>query len=157
MQRYSGNSLAGNDVNIAVGVSERIVWRRQVTGKLVCRVDQAIAGISEPLGRLILQACLDTLAPRAGNILEKTPPGDQAGEVYDVVGAAGAKQAELPVEPSIKARQLAPHPRLGAPRDHLLQRRVGHQEVFQQTWLRAIGTGELERRRRPVCFRIAEI
>ena len=58
---------------------------------------------------------------------------------------------------SVVEREIAPQSGLVGAGDHLLQRGIGYKRAFYETWPVRIGTGQFERRRRPVRLRIAEI
>src|SRR5262249_29252144 len=75
----------------------------------------------------------------------------------DVVLAVNAEQSELPVAVTAGGVDVAAQSSLARTSDHLLKRRIGYQEPFQQARLQRIGAAELERRRDAVRFRISGI
>src|SRR5262249_16959714 len=91
------------------------------------------------------------------NVLKKSAPRDDAGDVDDVIAGVGAEQCGLPFEPSVADRQALPQACFIGRGHHLLQRRIGNQIVFQKTRVRGGRTTKLERRRRAVRLRIAKI
>jgi hypothetical protein len=99
------------------------------------RIDEGVIGINEILAGLVLRACLQSLAACKGNVLEHAAALKHARDLNDVVLAVGMEQPELPVAATAAGIDVSTEPGLNGFRNHLLQRRIGHQEPLQQTGL----------------------
>src|SRR5499427_4003422 len=152
-----GICFAWRDEDVSIFVCERIVRRRQLSRELIGGIDVGVIGIHEILAGLILCARLQPLASGGGNVLEHAAALKRALDLYDVVLAVDVEQSELPVAATAGSVDVAAQSRLARTSDHLLERRIGYQEPFQQARLQRIGAAELERRRYAVRFRISGI
>src|SRR5262249_17390431 len=92
-----------------------------------------------------------------GNVLEPAAALKRARDLFGVVLAVGANPSELPAAATAGSVDVAAQSRLARTSDHLLERRIGYQEPFQQARLQRIGAAELKRRRYAVRFRISGI
>src|SRR5207302_968941 len=146
IERDAGYPLSGNHLHIAVCVCHRIIRRGELAGELIRRVSQSVGGVGKPLAGLVLGARLDSLAARAGNILKKTPSLDGASDVDDVIRCVGAKQSGFPLELAAKEQRTAPQAAFEGSGNDLLQRRVRHQKIFEETGFGRTGASLLERR-----------
>ena len=152
------DSVAGQDLDIAVGVGERAV------GADLQRIEEA--RIHEGVAGVELQASfdfrvtfgLDALAARRADVLEIAESlQHRARNREDVVGVGGAETADLPSERSDIQLLGAAQASLDRAGHHLLQRRIGDQECRDDAGMRRIGAAEFQRRRRAVGFGIAGI
>src|SRR5207247_3888399 len=91
-------------------------------------------GIGGPAILLVGAAGFDAFAPRLPAVLKETVSGDRARDVDDVVGIADAEQAETPVQPAVALAEVEPaaQARLVGMRDHLLQMRVGGEQLVDE-------------------------
>src|SRR6267378_7488326 len=88
VERDAGYPLSRRHMDVAVAVCHGVIRRREVAGELVGRVDQAVAGVDEPLRRLILDARFQSLAAGARHVLKKAPALNRAArDIYNVVAA----------------------------------------------------------------------
>src|SRR5215471_3315235 len=98
VEREPGDPVARHHMDVTARICHGVVWRRQVSSKLIRSVEKTVAGVEQPLRRLILNACLKSLAACARDVLEKAAALDDTGDVYDVVAGVGAEQRGLPFE-----------------------------------------------------------
>src|SRR5262249_35547619 len=135
MPRYAGNLLAWRDKDVSIRVCERIVRRRQLSTELIGGIDEGVIGINQILASLVLRAGLQPLAACKWNVLERTAPLKDARDLNDVVLAVGMEQPELPVAATAAGIDVSTEPGFNGFRNHLLQRRIGDKEPFQQARL----------------------
>src|SRR5947209_20530702 len=98
MARNGGQTVAGNDIDIAVGVGKRIERRGKLDVAAECGIYQRIIGISRQLLIRVTDAGFDALPPRIAGILEEATAGDRRRHVQDVVLIDGAENAGVPVD-----------------------------------------------------------
>ena len=182
--RNARDMVARRDENVAGQRGVRVLHRgRIVRGlqcqrTLICGVDIGVVGVRGPAVLLVVDFCLDPLPQRRAGVLEIAEHRHHgAGNIDDVVGVLGAEHAKAPAQlPAVvdggadafflghqrgraraPERVLSSQPRLIGVRHHLLERRIGDQEIIDLTGVRWVRASKLERRRRAVRFRIARI
>src|SRR5262245_14542775 len=133
--RYAGNLLAWRDKDVSIRVCKGIVRRCQLSTELISGIDESIIGVDEILSRLVVGTRFQSLAACKWNVLKHASALDDARDLNNVVLAVGMEQPELPVAATAAGIDVSTEPSLNGFRDHLLQRRIGHKEPFQQTRL----------------------
>src|SRR5262245_37414954 len=136
--RYAGNLLAGSNEDVSIRVCEWIVRRCKLSAELIGGIDEGVIGINQILASLVLRAGLQPWEACKWNVLERAAPLKDARDSNDVVLAVGMEQPELPVAATAAGIDVSTEPGFNGFRNHLLQRRIGDKEPFQQARLLGI-------------------
>src|SRR5262249_31375997 len=92
-------------------------------------------GVDELFFCPVIRTRLHPLAACKRNVLEHAAPLKRARDLNDLVLAVGMEQPELPVATTVAGIDVSTEPGLNGFRNHLLERRIGHQKPVQQTGL----------------------
>src|SRR3984893_10061115 len=140
--RYPGQVVAGDDEDIAVGVGEWIVRRRQSQSIAERSIDGGIIGIGSPAILLVRDFGFNALTQRIAAILKKLVAGNWAGDGEDVVDVERVVGAEAPIEQSFGDIEVPAHTAFERVRYDLIEIGIADKGVVDQAWPHRIGTAE---------------